>query len=450
MLHAAVALLPTGWAENIRVTLDQGRIATVTQGPALPGDQRLDALLPAPTNLHSHTFQRAMAGLTEARGPGQDSFWTWRTLMYRFLETLTPEEVESIAAMVMVEMAEAGYAAVAEFHYLHHAPGGTRYADRAELSARIVAAAESTGFGLTLLPVLYQQGGCDGRPLTAGQRRFGNDRDGYAALWTSAAAHLRHLPDARIGTAPHSLRAVSRNDLTWLTGFAPTAPLHIHVAEQMAEVTEVRAAYGARPVDWLLQNHDVTSRWCLIHATQMTPEETEALAASGAIAGLCPITEANLGDGIFDGARFLAAGGAFGIGSDSNVRISLTEELRLYEYSQRLAQKGRAILASPEKSTGRTLYEGALQGGAQAAGRATGAILSGNWADLVALDLSGPDFEGRKGDAILDTLIFAADDRRIAHVWSAGRPIVQNHRHIARDAVTRTFARTMTRLRGAL
>jgi formimidoylglutamate deiminase len=235
-----------------------------------------------------------------------------------------------------------------------------------------------------------------------------------------------------------------------VAGLAPHAPIHIHVAEQLAEVAEVEAAYGARPVEWLLAHHDLSPRWCLIHATQMETSETEAMARSGAVAGLCPITEANLGDGIFDGARYLSAGGVFGIGSDSNVRISLCEELRLYEYSQRLALKGRAILASADKSAGRTLYDGALKGGAIAAGRATGGLAVGLWADLLALDVSGPDFEGREGDAILDTFIFAADDRRVRHVWSAGREIVRDGRHIARERVQDRFGAVMRGLRNAL
>lgn len=451
MIHASTALTPDGWRDDLRVEISGGRIVALAQGAAQPGDERVDALVPAPVNLHSHTFQRAMAGLTERRSAGQDSFWTWRTLMYRFLDQLSPEDVQAVAAMAMVEMAEAGFAAVAEFHYLHHAPGGAAYADRAEMAGRIVAAAGEVGLGLTLLPVLYEQGGCDGRALAAGQLRFGNDPDGFAALWQGAAAHGAGLgPDARIGVAPHSLRAVSRDSLAWVAGLAPEAPVHIHVAEQLAEVAEVEAAYGARPVRWLLDNHAVDGRWCLIHATQMDPDETLALAASGAVAGLCPITEANLGDGIFDGARFHAAGGRFGVGSDSNVRIDLAEELRLYEYSQRLQLKGRAILAGEGVSVGRTLWQGAAAGGAQAAGRAAGAITPGLWADLLALDLTGADFEGRRGDLILDTFLFARPEGRIRQLWSAGRPLLQAGRHPARPAIEARFAAVMRRLRGAL
>ena len=449
ILHAATALLPDGWARDVRIEVAAGRISGVDTGVKVAG--QFDCLLPAPVNLHSHSFQRAMAGLTEKRSAGQDSFWTWRKLMYRFLERLTPEDVQAIAAMVMLEMAEAGFAAVAEFHYLHHAPGGQVYGNLAEMSARIAAAAVETGLGLTHLPVLYERGGCDGRGLTAGQLRFGNDAGRFERLWDAAKTALAALPaDTVIGVAPHSLRAVSAESLARVAGLAAKAPIHIHVAEQSAEVTEVQAATGQRPVDWLLSHHQVGARWCLIHATQMTPAETEALARSGAVAGLCPITEANLGDGIFDGQRYLASGGRFGIGSDSNVRISLSEELRLLEYSQRLGLKGRAVLAEAGRSTGRVLYEGACVGGAQAAGRQSGAIAVGMWADLMALDCSGPDLAASEGDTILDTYIFAGDDRMVAAVWSAGRLLVSGGRHVARDGIVARYRAAMTRLRSDL
>ena len=450
LLHAKTALLPDGWAQNVAVEFTAGRITGVTPNAPVQG-QTLDCLLPAPVNLHSHTFQRAMAGLTESRTAGQDSFWTWRSLMYRFLDQLTPQDVQAIAAKVMVEMAEAGFAAVAEFHYLHHGPNAARYANLAEMTASIAAAAAETGLGLTHLPALYERGGCDDRPLTAGQHRFGNTPDQFASLWQAAESTLKSLPpDTVLGVAPHSLRAASPNGLTLAASLNPSAPLHIHVAEQLAEVAELLSATGQRPVDWLLTHHDVNQRWCLIHATQMQPHETLALAQSQAVAGLCPITEANLGDGIFDGPRFVQAQGRFGIGSDSNIRISLTEELRLLEYSQRLHHKGRAILATPDRSTGRSLFDGALQGGAQAAGRSSGAIATGKWADLLALDLSGPDLHGLTGDTILDTFIFAGDDRLITDLWSAGRHLTTHGRHHARDAITQRYAKTVARLRGAI
>lgn len=448
VVMAKTALLPEGWRENVRVVIGaDGRIASVEPeaAPAI-GAEEAGILLPAPVNLHSHAFQRAMAGLTEARGPGDgDSFWTWRRLMYCFLDRLGPEDVEAITAFAQVEMLEAGYAAVCEFHYLHHAAGGQPYDALAEMSERVAAAAGESGIGLTLLPVLYQQGGCDGRPQEGGQLRFANDRDRYAALVDGAEAALAGLPDARIGLSAHSLRAVPPEVAAALPGLRPGAPVHVHVAEQVAEVEEVQAAHGLRPVELALERLGVDERWCLIHATQMTEAETAGLAASGAVAGLCPVTEASLGDGIFDGARYMAAGGRFGVGTDSNIRISLAEELRTLEYGQRLRDRARAVLATEAQSTGRRLYEGALAGGAQAAGRDTGAIREGAWADLVALDGGAPDLAGRSGDTLLDAFVFARGNR-IETVWSAGRAMVRNGRHVNRDALEKRYSACMARL----
>lgn len=449
-IWAAEALLPQGWARDVTVTLQAGRIAAIACGtPAPAGAQRVDLLLPAPVNLHSHAFQRAMAGLTEARGPDpQDTFWTWRRLMFAFLDRLTPEDVEAIAAMVQVEMLEAGFAAVAEFHYLHHAPGGVPYADPAEMAGRIAAAAARTGIGLTLLPVHYQFGGCDGRALAPGQVRFGTDPDGFARLLAASAGVLAALPpDAALGLAPHSLRAVSPAGLAACIALHPAGPIHLHLAEQVAEVAEVRAYLGARPVEWLLANAPVDGRWCLIHCTQMERAETLALAASGAVAGLCPLTEASLGDGIFDGVAWLGAGGAFGIGSDSNIRVRLVEELRQLETSQRLRDRTRAALATPERSTGRVLLEGVARGGARAAGRASGAIAPGLWADLVALDGAALDLAGLAGDRRLDAWIFATGEGAVSEVWAAGRHLVRGGRHIARDGVEAAYRRAVAGLR---
>lgn len=445
ILHAETALLPDGWARDVRLRIEDGRIAEVTTGVPGPGH---GVILPAPVNLHSHMFQRAMAGMTEGRTAGQDSFWTWRTLMYRFLDRLTPEDVQAIAAQAMVEMAESGFAAVCEFHYLHHPVGGGIYADPAEMSGRIAAAAAETGLGLTHLPVIYEQGGVDGRALAGGQLRFGSSSDTYAAVLDGAGRALAGLPDAVLGVAPHSLRAVSRATLDRVAGMT-TGPIHIHIAEQLAEVAEVQAAWGARPVDWALANLALDARWCMIHATQMTPGETTALARTGAVAGLCPITEANLGDGIFDAPGWLASGGAFGVGTDSNVRVSLAEELRLLEYSQRLQHKARAVMAD-NRSTGRLLWDGATKGGAQAAGRRAGRIAVGEWADLLALDTGDVRLEGLHGDALLDAFVFAGRDGLVTDLWSAGRHIVRAGQHSARDAVADRFRATLRRLRDAL
>jgi formimidoylglutamate deiminase len=444
--------LADGWRTGVRVEIGTSGTIDAVVPDSPPEGQRIAILLPAPVNLHSHAFQRAAAGMTERRGPDpRDTFWTWRKLMYRFLDHLTPDDIEAITGCVQMEMLEAGYAAVAEFHYIHHQPGGTPYANLAELSCRIAAAAAETGIGLTLLPVLYRYGGCDRRPLGAGQIRFGCSPEQFVKLLDGARSSLAELPaDCRIGVAPHSLRAVGPEDLAFAASLAPDSPLHIHLAEQVAEVEEVRAYLGARPAEWLLTNHAVDERWCLIHCTQLLPDETQRLAASGAVVGLCPITESNLGDGIFDGVNYLGAGGHFGIGSDSNVRIALSEELRTLEYSQRLRDRGRAMLGTAEYSTGRALFERAVGGGAKAAGRRSGAIRPGALGDLLALDGEALDLAGKTGDEVLDSFVFAGDDRMICDVWSAGRHLVKGGRHIRREDIVGRYRTTMTKLRARI
>jgi formiminoglutamate deiminase len=448
-LWANTALLPQGWAQHVAVEIGaDGRIVKVEPGAA-PVAERHDLLLPAMANLHSHAFQRAMAGLSETRGAEpRDTFWTWRQLMYRFLDQLTPDDVEVIARLVQMEMLEAGYATNVEFHYLHHQPGGAPYANLAEMSERIAAAAATTGIGLTLLPVQYQFGGLDRRPLGPGQQRFGTTPDGFITLLDAAEAALGHLPsDAGIGVAPHSLRAVSPEALALCAALRPQRPLHLHLAEQLAEVEEVRAARGRRPVEWLLDTNSPDRRWTLIHLTHMTDNETRRLAATGAVAGLCPITESSLGDGIFSGVEWQAAGGRFGFGSDSNIRIALGEELRTLEYSQRLRHGARALLAEPGRSTGRVLYDAGLDAGATAAGRATGAIAPGLWADLCALSCDNPVLAGRGDDALLDSLIFAGGDGLVQDVWAAGRHVVHYGRHRDHERITADYRACITRLR---
>ena len=451
-LWAPHALLPSGWARSVAVEIGaDGRIARVTPD-SVQTAQQVGILLPAPVNAHSHAFQRAMAGLTELRGPDpNDTFWTWRQLMYQFLDHLDPDQVQAIAALVQMEMLEAGYATNVEFHYLHHQPGGTPYDNLAEMAGRIVAAAEQTGIGLTLLPVQYQYGGVDKRPLGPGQIRFGNDPDRFAQLVEASASALKALPDdACLGVAPHSLRAVAPEDITRAPALARGGPVHMHLAEQIAEVEEIETAYGARPVEWVLDNIGVDAGWCLIHCTQMQPNETTRLAESGAIAGLCPITESSLGDGIFDGVRWMSSGGAIAIGSDSNIRISLSEELRTLDYSQRLRDHSRAALATPEKSTGRRMFDAILSGGAQAAGRATGRIEAGYQADLVSLADNHIDLDGLAGDRLLDSFVFAGSDRMVRDVWSAGRHMVRDGHHIHRDAITTAYRRATEPLRSKL
>ncbi len=455
-LWAKTALLADGWRENIGVEISEtGVITAVRVDETLEefrADERVDILLPAPSNLHSHAFQRAMAGLTERRGGAKfDSFWTWREVMYRFLGQLSPEDVEAVAAFVQMEMLEAGYGASAEFHYLHNQPGGAAYDDPAELSRRIAAGAKASGIGLTLLPVYYATGGVDGRALKGGQLRFKTDRDHYERILQGAEKALGGLAgDAVLGAAPHSLRAVSREDLTWAARLLPRRPLHMHIAEQVDEISEVEAIYGARPVDWLFDNHDVNDRWCLIHSTHMNAGEVLKMARSGAVVGLCPITESNLGDGIFDGENYLGAGGHIGVGSDSNVRISLSEELKTLEYSQRLRDRRRAVLATAERSVGRVLFESVCAGGARALGRDCGVIEEGKLADLTALDGGSVHLEGVRGDGVLDMWIFAGDDRLVSDVWSAGRRVVKGGSHVDHERITNRYRAVMARLRGSL
>ncbi|WP_298922670.1 formimidoylglutamate deiminase, partial [uncultured Bosea sp.] len=373
-LHLAEALLPQGFAGNVKLTIEGGFVTAVEPDVAPTGEGRRFAgiALPGMPNLHSHAFQRGMAGLSERRGAPEDSFWTWREVMYRFLDRLDPDDVQAIAAQAFVEMLEGGFTALAEFHYLHHDKDGRPYANIAAMGQAIAAAAEETGLGLTLLPVLYRFGNFGQAPSVHGQRRFVNQRDAYQRLLEDSAAAIRDLPDARLGVAPHSLRAVALDDLGWVSSLRPNDPVHIHVAEQVPEVEASLKITGRRPVELLMDTIALDRRWCLIHATHLTDAERGGIALSGAVAGLCPITESSLGDGIFDGVRYAQAGGAYGVGSDSNIQIDAGSELRQLEYSQRLRDRRRALFAEETASTGLALWQGACAGGARACGRAIG------------------------------------------------------------------------------
>ncbi|MDF0487930.1 formimidoylglutamate deiminase [Sphingomonas sp. H39-1-10] len=442
------ALLPDGWARDVRITVADGRIAALAPGSApAPDDERHGCALPGLPNLHSHAFQRGMAGRAEKRGPAQDSFWTWRDVMYRFVARMTPDDVRAIAALAYVEMLESGFTRVGEFQYLHHDRDGQRFANPAEMSGAIIAAAAESGIGLTLLPVFYAHAGFGAQPPRANQARFVHDVDGYARLLASAAEIAAGaLPDAVVGVAPHSLRAVSPEQLASLIAMAERSPIHIHIAEQTGEVEACLAWSGQRPVEWLLAHAEVDPRWCLVHATHMTDAEAEAMARSGAVAGLCPITEANLGDGIFPAAPFLAAGGRYGIGSDSNVLIDATEEMRLLEYGQRLAHRGRNMLANDTgRSTGRDIYTAALAGGASALGVTSG-LAVGVSADLVSLDLAHPSLAARTADGLIDGLVFAAGRGGIDCVWRHGTKLVSGGRHRARAAIIARYRRVLETL----
>ena len=423
---------------------DQGRITAVT--PEADEGQRIAGLVvPGLANLHSHAFQRAMAGLAERAGPAGDDFWGWREVMYRFLGALTPEDVQAIAAQLYAECLTQGYTAVAEFHYLHNAPDGRRYDDPAEMALRIVAAAGQAGIGLLLLPVLYCRSGFGGAAPTEGQRRFVMSVEAYGRLCQDLQAY------AAVGVAPHSLRAVTPEELQAALVIAdllgPATPVHIHISEQEREVSDCLAWSARRPVAWLLANAPVDARWCLVHATHVNAAECAALAASGAVAGLCQTTEANLGDGVFPLLPYLQAGGRFGVGTDSNVSTSPVEELRWLEYVRRLERKRRNVVPAPEGgSVGALLLEAAAAGGAQALGRTAGAIAPGRLADLVVLDGEHPALVGRRGAALLDSWVFCGNTTPVRHVMVAGRWVVQHGVHARGAEIGAAFARTMHRL----
>jgi len=445
-LHFATALTPAGWQEDLRLVLAGATIASCTAGVSPePGDERHAVGLPGMPNLHSHAFQRGMAGLAEVRGAAADTFWTWREVMYRFALTMDPEDVEAVAAQLYVEMLEAGFTRVGEFHYLHHDRDGRPYSDPAEMAGRIAAAAEAAAIGLTLLPVFYAHSNFGGAPPTPHQRRFICDLDGFARLLERSRALVSALPGGKLGIAPHSLRAVAADGLRAVVGLAEDGPIHMHIAEQVKEVDDCLASSGARPVAWLLDHADVDGRWCLIHATHMTAEETRALAGTGAVAGLCPVTEANLGDGIFPGPAFRAAGGRFGIGSDSNIRVGVADELRQLEYAQRLRERARNVMAAGPGSTGRTLFEAALAGGAAALASPAG-IAAGAPADLVSLGADHPALLGRSGDALLDSWIFAGGSDCVDCVWTRGVKRVEGGRHVRREPIRKQFEAAMRRL----
>jgi formimidoylglutamate deiminase len=441
-LFASHALLPTGWARDVLLYWnEQGLLTDVKSKAACPAGtfQTAGPLLPGMPNLHSHAFQRAFGGLTEYRGAAQDSFWSWRSLMYRLAAAITPEQLEAIATGLYVEMLEAGYTSVCEFHYVHHDHDGRPYADDAALSMCLLRAAARAGMGLTLLPVLYQTSGFGGTSPSAGQRRFIRSTDNMLALLQKLKP-LCESQGARLGLAPHSLRAVPpdslREALAGLYALDVTAPVHIHIAEQTAEVDACQAWSGQRPVQWLLDHTPVDARWCLVHATHMTPEESICAARTDAVAGLCPSTEANLGDGIFDAASWLQGGGRWGVGSDSHACVNAAEELMLLEYSQRLATRQRNVLASTEQpSVATAMTLAAVAGGAQASARPVSGLAVGQQADMVALDAPHSLLRDLPSpEAMLSAHVFASHRQSaLQQVWVAGRVQVQSGRHILHD-----------------
>ena len=445
-LFAADALLPTGWARDVLVAWDgAGRITAIAPN-AQPNGAAVATgpLLPGMPNLHSHAFQRAFAGLTEYRGESQDSFWSWRNLMYRFAARITPESLEAIATWLYVEMLEAGYTSVCEFHYVHHDQDGRSYADDATLSLALLRAAQSAGIGITLLPVLYQTSGFGAKPPRADQARFIRSTDNMLSLLERLAPATRALGGI-LGLAPHSLRAVPPDSLAaavqGLTALNPQAPIHIHIAEQTQEVEDCIAWSGQRPVQWLLEHAPVDERWCLVHATHMTPQEYADAARKGAVAGICPTTEANLGDGIFDMPLWLQHGGRWGVGSDSHACVNAAEELLMLEYGQRLSLRQRNVLASrsqAEVATAMTLQ--AVQGGAQASGRSVSGLAVGQQADLVALDAQHVALAGLPAPSMLSSHVFGSHrTSAIDSLWVAGMLRVAQGRHALHDPAAQAF-----------
>lgn len=450
VLFAESALLPSGWARNVRFEIDaDGLFTAITPDASAEGAERVAGpLLAGMPNLHSHAFQRAMAGLAEVAGNPNDSFWTWRDLMYRLVGRLSPEQVGVIARQLYIEMLKAGYTGVAEFHYVHHDVDGEPYANPAELALRVSQAASEAGIGLTLLPVLYSHAGFGGQAPSDGQRRFINSTGNYLKLIDGLRQHLATQPQQSLGLCFHSLRAVTPQQIAEvLAADGSDCPVHIHIAEQQKEVDDCLAWSGRRPLQWLYENVAVDERWCLVHATHAEPDEVTAMARSGAVAGLCLTTEANLGDGIFPAVDYLAQHGRFGIGSDSHVSLSVVEELRWLEYGQRLRdQRRNRLYGQDQPMVGRTLFDAALSGGAQALGQPTGELAVGKRADLLVLDGGDPYLQTARGDAILNRWLFAGGDRQVRDVMVAGRWRVRGGRHALEEQSAREFAGVLREL----
>lgn len=435
------------WARDVRVEVDTaGRIASLETDGAPDGCETVTGwAVPGVPNVHSHSFQRALAGLAEGRGP--NSFWGWREVMYAFLERLTPDDVEAISAQLYVEMLKAGFTCVGEFHYLHHPPGGGRYGDPAEMSRRILAAARTAGIGLVHLPVVYERGGFGGEGLEGGQRRFRMDLEGVGWMHEELAGDFA-AAGAGLGWALHSLRAVSEGSVGRVEELVGGSqmPVHIHVAEQEREVRECLAARGARPVEWLLGRAPVDERWCLVHATHVNREEIEAVAGCGAVVGLCPTTEANLGDGLFPLGEFARAGGRFAIGTDSHVSRSPVEELRLLEYGRRLVTRSRAGLGSGGREegvlggAGGALLAHAWSDGCRALGWAGGGVEIGKRADVVVLEAGHPALVGREGAAVLDSWVFSGTETPVRDVMVGGEWVVKGGRHVREEVVAGAFS----------
>lgn len=448
-MFAHHALLPNGWASNVRLHWDEaGALTQIETGTQLQMGERVESyVLPGMTNLHSHAFQRAMAGMTEIAGEGPDSFWTWRDLMYRFALAITPEQIQTIAAQLYSECLRYGYTSVCEFHYLHRAPDGSFYANRAEMAERVIAAAQDVGMGISMLPVLYSFADFNDQPLRHDQRRFSTNLDEILGLISDLEKH--RSAKVEVGVAPHSLRAANVKQIQELVKALPKQrPIHIHIAEQMREVEASLAATGQRPVELLLNTQEVDQRWCLVHATHLTLQEVQGIAKRGAVAGICTTTEGNLGDGFFELPEFIEAGGVFGIGSDSHVSQSAVEEVRWLEYGQRLrSQKRNVASVQGQRHVADFLWNACLHGGAQATARAVGRLQTGYRADFLVLDDAHPNLQDLPTELLLSSFIFSGNDNLIRDVYVSGQAVVQHGRHVQQERITNNFKQCMRELR---
>ena len=436
-----------GWSKPRAVEADaDGRLRPALAGDGADGALGAARVVPGVANLHSHAFQRAMAGMAERQTDPADSFWTWRETMYRFAARFTPEHLHAVAAQLYAEMLEAGYTTVCEFHYLHHAPDGRPYADPAAMSRALVAAARETGIRLTLLPVLYMTGGFDARPLSERQRRFGHDVEGFLRLLDTLRAEEGGA--LRVGCALHSLRAVQPDAMREVLAALPRdSRIHIHIAEQTAEVDECVAVRGARPVRWLLDNAAVDARWTLVHATHLDAGEVQDVARSGATVAICTTTEGNLGDGLFPLRDYLEAGGRWGVGSDSHISVSPVEELRWLEYGQRLVTRRRNIaVGSASTSVGETLMHGVMASAEDATRHAVGLLDDDRPADLLVLDNDAPAFAGATDGDAIDRWLFSGNRNLVRETWVAGRRVVAQGRHVRREAIEARYRTTMAEL----
>jgi formimidoylglutamate deiminase len=453
-LWAPQAWVRGRWQAGVRLAIDgAGRWAQVEGGVAVPppgAEVLAGPVLPGLVDAHSHAFQRAFAGLAERRDGGHDDFWSWRERMYRVALAIDPEQLRAVAAQLYVELLHGGYTEVCEFHYLHRAPDGSAYADPLTLAWALADAAAETGIGLTLLPVLYERAGFAAEGLRPEQRRFAAGADDVLAMRAALRAAAR--PNVSAGLAIHSLRAARPASIARLAAAAGDGPLHVHVAEQTAEVNDCLAATGLRPIEWLARHAPLDARWQLVHATHATPAEIDAVAALGAGIVLCPTTEADLGDGLPDLPRWLAAGVPVSVGSDSQVGRAWPTELRLLEYGQRLQRRERNVAAAPAQGwpdTASRLFECVLAGGASAAGQGTGGLECGARADLLVLDAADPARLGLPAARALDAIVFSAPGRSFADVMVAGRWVLRGHRHPQAEAIAARAAAAIEALAAA-